>query len=129
MFQSIAHRYNRSVAIEPLAKKRGKILLTTNNPPNGQIELRMCILGLHRKQKYQHHGMILKVNIRVLTLFFLTKDNVHNDFALVFFIYLKTIKRVPRALLQNTKAANFPRKLARDQLRPGPASIHTRNRI
>jgi hypothetical protein len=57
------------------------------------------MLGLHRKRKYQHHGMILKVNIRVLTLFFSTKDNVHNDYALVFFIYLKLIKLVPRALL------------------------------
>ena len=37
MFQSIAHRYSRSPAIEPLAKERGEILLTTNNPPHGQI--------------------------------------------------------------------------------------------
>ena len=37
MFQSIAHRYSRSPAIEPLAKKRGEILITTNNPPHGQI--------------------------------------------------------------------------------------------
>jgi hypothetical protein len=29
-----------------------------------------------------------------------------------FFIYLKTIKRVSRALLQNTKAAKFPHKFA-----------------
>ena len=87
----------------------------------------MCILGLHKKRKYQHHGIILKVNIRVLTFFF-TKDNVHNGYALVFFIYLKIIKRVSHGLLQNTKAAKFPRKIARDQLRLGPASIHTRNR-
>ena len=64
--------------------------------------------------------MILKVNIRVLTLLFLTKDTFHNDYALVFFIYLKTIKRVSQGLLQNTKAAKFPRKIARDQLRLGP---------
>jgi hypothetical protein len=56
--------------------------------------------------------MISKVNIRVLTLFFLTKDNFHNDYLLVFFIYLKTIKRVSRALLQNTKAAKFPHKFS-----------------
>ena len=64
--------------------------------------------------------MILKVNIRVLTLLFLTKDTFHNDYALVFFIYLKTIKRVSQGLLQNTKAAKFPRKPARDQPRLGP---------
>jgi hypothetical protein len=30
-----ALRYNKSPAIEPLAKERGEILLTTNNPPHG----------------------------------------------------------------------------------------------
>ena len=50
MFQSIAHMYSRSPAIEPLAKKRGEILITTNNPPHGQITTDVHI-GFPQKTK------------------------------------------------------------------------------
>ena len=107
MFQSIAHRYSRSPAIEPLAKKRGEILLTTNNPPHGQITTDVHI-GSPQKTKIPAPWYDFKSKYQSPHTFFLTKDNVHNDYALVFFIYLKTIKRLSHALLQNTIDSNSP---------------------
>ena len=48
---------------------------------------------------------------------------------LYFFYLFKLYKTRFTALLQNTKAAISPRKLAQDQLWLGPAAIHTRNPI
>ena len=91
MFQSTAHRYSRSPAIEPLAKERGEILLTTNNTPHGQITTDLHIWS-PQKTKTPEPWYDFKSKYQSPHTFFLTKDNFHNDYLLGFFYLFKNNK-------------------------------------
>ena len=91
MFQSIAHRYSRSPAIEPLAKERGEILLTTNNTPHGQITTDLHIWS-PQKTKTPEPWYDFKSKYQSPHTLFLTKDNFYNDYLLEFFYLFKNNK-------------------------------------
>ena len=112
MFQSIAHRYSRSPAIEPLAKKRGEILLTTNNPPHGQITTDVHI-GSPQKTKIPAPWYDFKSKYQSPhTFVFLTKDNFRNDYALVFFYLFKNgILRVSLIIIIKKKGRTRARRV------------------